>query len=192
MVFYAILDFFTNLGIFSVFVPFILAFTLSYAVLEKTKIFDNQKYNVITALVIGLLTASSMQISVAINSFMQKVGLGIIVMLAILMILGLFRIKDTSKLYWIGILVFIAIIYFQFSNEAISLYIKNLILNRYTIILLAALITFGWIIGFKNLFPARAQRQAPQIAAGASEVLGRSRLEKIGEIPGEKLGIEEH
>lgn len=189
MVFYAILDTLTNLGTFSVLIPFILAFTISYATLEKIKLFGNKKYNAITSLVIGLLTASSMQISSAINSLLQKVGFGIIVMLAIILILGLFGIKDASKLYWIGILVFLAVLYAQFSNETITAFIKNLILNKYAIIFLAALITFGWIIGFENLLPKRTtQPQQPRIATTASEAIKYPKLERAGEISGEQLG----
>ncbi len=176
MVFYAILETLTEFGIFSVVIPFFLAFTLSYAILEKVKILKNHKQHAIVSIVIGLLTASSMQISSLINSFLEKVGFSLAVMVCILLILGIFGIKNTSKLWWIGVLVFVAILYFQFTNETIRTLIENLVTNRYTLIFLASLLTFWWITGFPSftLTPTAAP-PSQRIASTASEVLREPR-----------------
>lgn len=174
--FYDILTAFEEFGIFSIVIPFFLAFTLSYAILEKVKILKNHKQHAIVSIVIGLLTASSMQISSLINSFLEKVGFSLIVMVCILLILGIFGIKNTNKLWWIGVLVFIGILYFQFTNESINVLIKDVIINRYTLIFLAALLTFWWITGFPSFtLNSTPATQSPRIASTASEVFGRPR-----------------
>lgn len=176
MVFYAILETLKEFGIFSVVVPFFLAFTLSYAILEKIKLLKNHKQHAIVSVVIGLLTASSMQISSLINSFLEKVGFSLAVMVCILLILGIFGIKNTNKLWWIGILVFIGILYFQFTNESVRTLIEDLVINRYTLIFLAALLTFWWITGFPSFtLTSTPTAQSPSIASTASEVFGRPR-----------------
>lgn len=188
MVFYDILNTLKDIGIFSVVIPFFLAFTLSYAILQKIKILKNHKQHAVVSVVIGLLTASSMQISSLINSFLEKVGFSLAVMVGILLILGIFGIKETKKLWWIGVLVFIGILYFQFANEAIGTLIENLVINRYTLIFLAALLTLWWITGFPSFtLTPTSTPQSPKIASTASEVLKTPRLEKIKEISGEEL-----
>ena len=196
--FYAILETLRNFGTFSVLAPFLLAFTISFAVMEKMKLFStNKKYHLIVSLIFGFLTVSSMQISSAIGSFIEKLGLGIIVMIGIMLILGIFGFKASNKGAWIGGLVFLAVLYFQFSNEAITIFLKNLLLSKYAIILLASLLTFWWIVGFPNILPTTTTQSTPQqprIATPTSEVVQdfRPHARKIGEIPREQLSHEGH
>ncbi len=174
--FYAILETLKNFGTFSVLAPFLLAFTISFAVMEKMKLFSkNKKYHIIVSLIFGFLTASSMQISSAIGSFIEKLGLGLIVMIGIMLILGIFGFKASNKGAWIGGLVFLAVLYFQFENESVTIFLKDLLLSKYAIIAIASILTFWWIVGFPNIFstptaqtPARPTQ--PRVLSTASEL----------------------
>ena len=191
--FYAILETLRNFGTFSVLAPFLLAFTISFAVMEKMKLFsDNKKYHIIISLIFGFLTVSSMQVSSAIGSFIEKLGLGIIVMMGIMLILGIFGFKASNKGAWIGGLVFLAILYLQFSNPATTNFLKDLLLSKYAIILIASILTFFWIVGFPNILPTT---QTPsRMVTSASDVIPESRphLREVGRIPGKELGHECH
>ena len=194
--FYAILETLRNFGTFSVLAPFLLAFTISFAVMEKMKLFsNNKKYHIIISLIFGFLTASSMQVSSAISSFIEKLGLGLIVMIGIMLILGIFGFKASNKGAWIGGLVFLAVLYFQFANESVTIFLKDLLLSKYAIIAIASILTFWWIVGFPTISPApSAQTQKSKIVSTPSEVIQefQPHLKEIGRIPGKELGHEGH
>ena len=194
--FYAILETLKNFGTFSVLAPFLLAFTISFAVMEKIKLFSNsKKYHLIISLIFGFLTVSSMQISSAIGSFIEKIGLGIVVMIGIMLILGIFGFKASNKGAWIGGLVFVTILYLQFSNPTITNFLKDLLLSKYAIILIASILTFFWIVGFPNILPAPTAQSTPQskMVTSASDIPGfKPQLKEIARIPGKDLGHEGH
>src|SRR3989344_6161155 len=191
--FYAILETLRNFGTFSVLAPFLLAFTISFAVMEKMKLFsNNKKYHIIISLIFGFLTASSMQVSSAISSFIEKLGLGLIVMIGIMLILGIFGFKASNKGAWIGGLVFLAVLYFQFANESVTIFLKDLLLSKYAIIAIASILTFWWIVGFPTISPSPTTQSTPQskMVTSASDVIPefRPHLKEIGRIPGKELG----
>lgn len=172
--FYAILETLRNFGTFSILAPFLLAFTISFAVMEKMKLFStNKKYHVIISLIFGFLTVSSMQVSSAIGSFIEKIGLGIVVMIGIMLILGIFGFKASNKGAWIGGLVFLVILYIQFSNPIITDFLKDLLLSKYAIIFIASIITFFWIVGFPNIFSTTQTppTQQSRVVTPASDVI---------------------
>lgn len=194
MVFNTFLDLSKEAGVFSIVIPFFLAFTLVYAILEKIKLFNKKKYSVALAAIVGLFTTASMQISSLINSFLEKVGFGLIVMVGLMMILGLLGIKDQKKLSWIGFAVFFVILYFQFVNETVEQFIINLVLNRYILIFLGAILTVWWIVGFPSAAlptpgrPTAASRSARQAVQELESELGQVEAEP-GVYPGlKKLG----
>jgi len=165
-------------GIYSVVIPFLLAFSLTYGVLEKIKLFGkNSKYNLTIAVITGFLTTSSMAVSAGMNSFLEKIGFGIIIMLAIILILGLIGIKDLGKLWYFGGAVFLIIVWFQFSSPGIRDWIQGLVLNRYVLIVIGAILTIWWITGSPAglvPLPSKAKPSEPKkgkIATPASEVI---------------------
>lgn len=89
-------------GLFTVVLPFFLIFTISFAVLEKVKIFgDNKKVNAIVALILGLLVLQSDYIVYAINNFLPNISLVLIVIVMFLVVGGiLFVGKDKD---WKGL-----------------------------------------------------------------------------------------
>ncbi|MDP4012840.1 MAG: hypothetical protein Q8R00_04525 [Candidatus Nanoarchaeia archaeon] len=186
MVFNTFLDTSREIGVFSIVIPFFLAFTLVYAILEKVRLFEKKKYSIALAAIIGFFTTASMQISSLMNSFLEKVGFGLIIMVSFMMILGLLGIKDQKKLSWIGFATFFVILYFQFVNETIEQFIVNLVLNRYILVFLGAILTIWWIVGFPSSALPIPGRPTPAVTRTSSRPPTTEELEaEIGKVEAE-------
>jgi len=102
------IEFFDKVGIYDVVLPFLLVFTIIFAILERTKIFGTEKIdgkdytrknlNSMTAFVIALLVVASAQIVSIINEGLAKVVLLLIISISFLMLIGSFFGKDEVKL----------------------------------------------------------------------------------------------
>ncbi len=99
---------FESIGGYDVVLPFLLIFTIVFAVLEKTKVLgvnkegDSKKnFNAIVALVIGLLVVAETDIIIIINTFLPKISLAILVGLMFLLLVGLTGGNEPDK-GWTG------------------------------------------------------------------------------------------
>ena len=102
------IDFFQRLGIYDVVLPFLLVFTIVFAVLERTKVFGTEKIdgkeytrknlNSVAAFVIALLTVASSQIVAVINQGLAKIVLLLVIVISFLMLIGSFFGKDEVQL----------------------------------------------------------------------------------------------
>ncbi len=98
--FRGIIHFFADLGIYDVVLPFLLVFTIVFAVLEKTKIFGIEKIgdkefpkknlNSIVAFVAAFLVVASTRLVAAINESIANVVLLLLVSISFLMLIGSF------------------------------------------------------------------------------------------------------
>ena len=96
-----------NLGIMDVILPFILVFTLVFATLQKTKILGEKKnFNVIIALAMGLAVViphatnsypQGADVVDIINASLPQVALVMIVMLAMMILIGLWGVSPAWK-----------------------------------------------------------------------------------------------
>ena len=79
--FNSFVDWFATAGGFDVLLPFLLVFTIVFAILEKTNILgeDKKNFNVIIALVIGALLVSQTALVEIINLFIPRVSLFIVI-----------------------------------------------------------------------------------------------------------------
>ncbi|MBS3156091.1 hypothetical protein J4413_02555, partial [Candidatus Woesearchaeota archaeon] len=94
------IQFFQELGLFDVVLPFILVFALVYAVLEKTMILGkdqisgrdvgNKNLNAAISFVIAMLVIASSQIVGVINEALPNLVLLMVVSLMFLLLLGIF------------------------------------------------------------------------------------------------------
>lgn len=91
-------DFFKELGLFDVVLPFILVFALVFAILEKTMLLGKEKdetpkknLNSLVALVLALLVLAVNTAINFINVFFTNAVLVIVASLGFLLVLGLFR-----------------------------------------------------------------------------------------------------
>ncbi len=112
------IDFFRAFGFFDIILPFLLVFTIVFAVLEKTRILgeDRSNLNAMVAFVIGLLFVGAIGLVSIINQALPNVALFLIVILSFLMLFGAFvgaeGIKFENMWYKGGALfvVFIAVL----------------------------------------------------------------------------------
>src|SRR3989338_190356 len=98
--FRGMIDFLNKLGVYDVILPFLLVFTIIFAILEKTKIFGVDKIdgkdlpkkniNAMVAFVIAFLVIASTKLVGVINEVMANVVLLIILGICFLLLVGVF------------------------------------------------------------------------------------------------------
>ena len=104
-----------NLGFFQFILPFLLIFAIVFGILSYMRIFGDQKaVHVIIALVLGLLAIRLPFFSAFLSEVTPRLGVGLVVLLALLILTGLFT-PDASRgtLGWIllgvGTVIFIIV-----------------------------------------------------------------------------------
>lgn len=100
----AVIGFLDKVGIYDVVLPFLLVFTVVFAILEKTQIFgydevEGQKYpkknlNAMTAFVIGFFVVASTRLVSILNQGLADVALLLIVSVSFLLLIGSFYRND--------------------------------------------------------------------------------------------------
>lgn len=115
-------------GIVDVILPFILVFTIVYAILLKSELFgkDSQKFNIVIALVIGLLfvvphvTGQYDSIGFdpvgVINQALPSISVLLIAFLLVLILVGMFGVKASGGLATIAVVVSLIAVTAVFSN----------------------------------------------------------------------------
>ena len=90
-------------GLYEIALPFLLIFTIVFAILEKTKIFGidknnepRSKINAVIAIILGLLIVNQFEIVDRLNLFLPKVSLFIVVAIMFLILLGVFGARVES------------------------------------------------------------------------------------------------
>ena len=94
------IEFFRDFGLFDVVLPFLLVFTIIFAILEKTRILGtvktkegelpNRNLNSMVAFVIGLLTVATANVVRTINESLPNVVLLVVVSVSFLIMIGVF------------------------------------------------------------------------------------------------------
>jgi hypothetical protein len=94
------IEFFRDFGLFDVVLPFLLVFTIVFAILEKTRILGvikvkgeelpNRNLNSMAAFVIGLLTVATANVVRTINESLPNVVLLVVVSVSFLIMIGVF------------------------------------------------------------------------------------------------------
>jgi hypothetical protein len=117
-VFRDILAFFDTIGIFDVVLPFILVFTVVFAILEKTRIFGTEKMlgptqeqmgsalpkknlNAMVAFVMAFLVVASTQLVAIVNQALANVVILLLVSVCFLLLIGSFY-KETEEVFLEG------------------------------------------------------------------------------------------
>jgi hypothetical protein len=92
-----LLNYWEQVGFFSYVLPFLLIFALVYAIISNMKLFgDNKGVSAVIALCVGLLSLQFDVVSIFFAEIFPRVGIALSVILAVLIILGLF-IDPTQK-----------------------------------------------------------------------------------------------
>jgi hypothetical protein len=97
-----------DFGLYDVVLPFILVFTIVFAILEKINMFGEQKKNInaMIAFVFGFITVSTLKYVNAINNLMSNTALimvGGVLVLIILGSLGLQNVTENNFIKWSAI-----------------------------------------------------------------------------------------
>lgn len=94
------IDYLVQIGVYDVLLPFLLIFSIIFAILEKTSILgkDKRNINVIVAIVIGLLLIVQKGIVEIINIFLPRVSLIIVVILMGLLVISMVAGKEFTGL----------------------------------------------------------------------------------------------
>lgn len=105
------IQFFADLGIYDVVLPFLLVFAIVFAILEKTKVFglediEGKKYtrkniNSIVAFVVAFLVVASTKLVAAINQAMANTVLVLLLIIAFLILVGTFA-KEGEPIFLQG------------------------------------------------------------------------------------------
>lgn len=100
----AALEFFEEFGFYDVVFPFILVFTIIFATLQKIRIFgaESRRYNALIALVIALMFTAATNLVEALNQYLPIVGLVLALFLGLMLILGIFGVKEGSGVQKLG------------------------------------------------------------------------------------------
>jgi hypothetical protein len=107
-------DYLVSIGVYDVLLPFLLIFSIIFAILEKTKILGANKtnINVIVSVVVGLLLIVQRSIVELINIFLPRVSLMIVVILMGLLVIAMVAGKEFTGLKGttLGIAIIVIII----------------------------------------------------------------------------------
>lgn len=138
-------SFFERLGIYDVVLPFLLIFTIVFAVLERTKIFGTEKLegkeytrknlNAMAAFVIALLTVASSQVVAILNQGLAKVVLLLVIVISFLMLIGSFFGKEEVQLtgswraWGMGIIFFGIVLIFTYEAGWLTPFWDYLMIN---------------------------------------------------------------
>src|SRR5574342_864960 len=97
------IDFLTAFGFFDVVLPFLLVFTVTFGVLEKSNLFgkDKKNLNAMLAFTVGFLVVAATQITQAIQLSIPKVAFMLIVLISLLILVGSMLGKQENGLdFW--------------------------------------------------------------------------------------------
>lgn len=109
----SILSYWEQLGVFSYVLPFLLIFALVFATLSNMKLFgDNKGVSAVIALCVSLLSLQFNVVSLFFSEIFPRVGIGLSVILALLILIGLF--VDPSQVFTKYFLLGAGIITFLF------------------------------------------------------------------------------
>lgn len=167
-VFRGVIVFFDRLGIYDVVLPFLLVFTMVFAILEKTKVFGTEPFqdgeitkknlNAMTAFVTAFLVIASTQAVKIISGMLQWVFLVLLILVCFLLLIGTFFGKDEVKLEgnwrtFMMALVFLAVVLIFAAvvpvndNESALEWAYNKVVNNYDSTAVAAIILGIGLIG---------------------------------------------
>lgn len=110
-----VIEFLKDFGFFDIVLPFLLVFTVVFAVLEKTEIFGKDKKNInsMIAFVIGLLFVAVTEVVEVVQEALPHISVLLIVLMSFMMLVGFFISNEDGKhffdknpaLKWILIIV---------------------------------------------------------------------------------------
>ena len=116
-----------QIGFFDVVLPLLLIFTVVYAILDKIKVLgDNKAINIIISLVLAFFAVSNLYVSQFFMYLFSYTGIAIAILLAAIVLLGLFAKEKENMWKWIfgfgGFILFIWVLSRATSDFGVSLF----------------------------------------------------------------------
>ena len=164
-IFGEVIGFMNKLGVYDIILPFLLVFTIVFAILEKTKVLgveevDNKKYtkknlNAIVAFVISFLVVASTTLVRVINEAVANIVLLMLVVISFLMLVGVFfgskevtleNFPGWTKFFMVVVFIGIVVIFLQALGWLED--IVGLFIYYYDVAWVAALILIILILAF--------------------------------------------
>lgn len=104
-----------KIGIFSYLLPFLLIFALVFGILTTMKLFkENKGINIVIALAVSLIALQYPLVPQFFSLIIPKIGIGLIILLAALILLGLFADPESNVMNYVllgvGGLVFLSVL----------------------------------------------------------------------------------
>lgn len=94
-----LLDSLAQMGFFSFVLPFLLIFALIYGLLLRVRLFEKNGINAVIALAVSLMAIQFDFVPVFFSQIFPRVGVGLAVILAVLIVIGIFVPKQVWVIY---------------------------------------------------------------------------------------------
>ncbi|MBI4738895.1 hypothetical protein HY772_05010 [Candidatus Woesearchaeota archaeon] len=160
-----ILEFFARVGIYDVVLPFLLVFTIVFAILEKTRVFGTEKtkdgeytkknLNSMAAFVIAFLVVASSRLVAVINQTMANMVLLLMLSVCFLILIGSFMKETKEGIFLEGFykhafmaIMFVGIVVIFLHALGWLDKIFNFLVGYYDSTLVGSIILMGIIVGF--------------------------------------------
>lgn len=165
-----VLEFFDRLGVYDVILPFILVFTIVFAIFERTKILGTEKVageeyakknlNAMSAFVIAFLVVASAQMVSLINSALPKIVILLFLGVFFLLLVGIFYSEKEEVLLSSGwkimfmVIMFVGIVaIFLYSiptesGEPFLTWMMEFVMSNYSTTAVSSIIMMIVVIGF--------------------------------------------
>ncbi|MBW2971811.1 hypothetical protein KY359_02130 [Candidatus Woesearchaeota archaeon] len=163
--FRGVIEFFVRLGIYDVVLPFLLVFTIVFAIMEKTRVFGTEKtsqgeytrknLNAMVAFVMAFLVVASSRLVAVINETMANMVLLLIMSVCFLILIGSFMKETKEGVFLTGgwakfftILMFIGIVVIFMNALGWLEPAWNWILQHYDSTVVASILLVAAMVGF--------------------------------------------
>ncbi|MDD5253694.1 MAG: hypothetical protein PHG05_01140 [Candidatus Nanoarchaeia archaeon] len=119
-----------NIGVYNVLLPFLLVFTLTFAVLQKIKLFGKEEknvrgINVVVSFVIALLFVRNQYLVELVNRFLPNISMFLVVILMFLLLIGLFGGGSQWKGWMLGLATIVSLVFVIWALTADKLFVNG-------------------------------------------------------------------
>lgn len=110
--FFSVIASWQEIGVYGVLLPFLLIFTLTFAILQKTKILGDKhkNLNIIVSFVLGLLFLQNVYLVESIQIFLPKIAYALLFFLMFLLLIGVFTGSADTFKKWTWVAVVLAVL----------------------------------------------------------------------------------
>jgi hypothetical protein len=107
--FYGFMSWFEGIGGFDIILPFLLIFAITFAILDKVKIFDKKNINAVISVILGFFLVTQGEAVLLIQSFLPRISMIVLSMIMLLLVAGTFGFSEFGDA-WKSLSVIVAII----------------------------------------------------------------------------------